>query len=78
MDKLINSLEKGEYVIGIFLDFSNAIDTIDHDIMLQKLSHHGIKDNALNWCSSYLSDRKQYITYNDVSSSTKVMSCGVP
>ena len=38
MDKLIDSLEIGEYVFGIFLDFSKAFDTVNHYIMLQKLS----------------------------------------
>ena len=78
MDKLIDSLEKGEYVVGIFLDFSKVFDTVNHDIMLQKLSHYGIRGTALNWFGSYLSDRKQFVTYNDVSSPTKVISCGVP
>ena len=78
MDNLINSLEKGEYVAGIFLDYSKAFDTVDHDIMLRKLCHYGIRGSALNWFSSYLSDRKQLVTYNDITSSTKVISCGVP
>ena len=77
-DKLIDSLEKGEYVVGKFLDFSKAFDTVNHDIMLQKLSHYGIRGTALNWFGSYLFDRKQFVTYNDVSSPTKVISCGVP
>ena len=63
MDKLINSLEKEVYVVEIFLDFSKAFDTVDHDIMLQNLSHHGIRGSALNWFSSYLADRKQFVTY---------------
>ena len=36
MDKLITALENGEHVIGIFLDFSNAFDTVDHEILLKK------------------------------------------
>ena len=58
MDKLIQSLENDEYVIGIFLDFSKAFDTVDHTILLSKLHHYGIRGNAMNLFTSYLSDRK--------------------
>ena len=46
-DKLIKSLEKGEFVIGVYLDFSKAFDTVDHVILLSKLSHYGVRGNAL-------------------------------
>ena len=77
-DKLIKSLENGEYVIGVYLDFSKAFDTVDHAILLSKLSHYGIRGNALNWFISYLSNRKQYVTYNGVSSPVNNIACGVP
>ena len=77
-DKLIKSLENGEYVIGVYLDFSKAFDTVDHAILLSKLSHYGIRGNALNWFISYLSNRKQYVTYNGVSSPVNNITCGVP
>ena len=38
-NKLIKSLEKGKFVIGVCLDFSKAFDTVDHAILLSKLSH---------------------------------------
>ena len=57
-DKLIGSLENGEFVIGVYLDFSKAFDTVDHEIPLSKLSHYGIRGNCLNWFQSYLSNRK--------------------
>ena len=78
MDRLITSLENDEHVIGIFLDFSKAFDTVDHAILLKKMSHYGIRGNALKWFESYLSNRKQYVTYNGISSVTKTVKCGVP
>ena len=78
MDKLIKSLENGEFVIGIFLDFSKAFDTVDHDILLSKLAHYGIRGCALEWFKSYLSNRTQFVTYNGISSASKTVKCGVP
>ena len=77
-DKLIKSLENGEFVIAVFLDFSKAFDTVDHAILLSKLSHYGIRGSALQWFQSYLSNRKQYVTYNGVSSPVNTITCGVP
>ena len=71
MDKLIKALENGEFVIGVYLDFSKAFDTVNHKIMLQKLNHYGIRGNALDWFESYLSDRSQFVTYNGTKSSKK-------
>ena len=78
MDKLIASLERKEFVIGIFLDFSKAFDTVDHAILLQKLCHYGIRGNALKWFTSYLSNHRQYVTYKGVASVMKGISYGVP
>ena len=55
-----------------------AFDTVNHDILLTKLEHYGIRDSALNWFNSYLSDRSQYVFLNGVSSESKPITCGVP
>ena len=68
----------GEYVIGISLDFSKAFDTVDHNILLQKLSSYGIRGSALNWFQSYLTHRYQFVAHNGVSSEKKEIKCGVP
>ena len=78
IDKVIKSLESGDYMIGVFLDFSKAFDTVDHDILLKKICHYGIRDTGLKWFHSYLSERKQYVTYNETKSSIKSIRCGVP
>ena len=78
MNDISKALDDGDSVIGIFLDFSKASDTVNHRILLDKLFHYGVRGNALNWFESYLSDRRQYVTYNDTKSSTKDVSCGVP
>ena len=78
LDKIVKALENGEFVVGIYLDFSKALDTVDHSILLVKLEYYGIRGIALDWFKSYLAGRKQYVTYNGTSSSTKVIKCGVP
>ena len=78
MDKLIKSIERGNYVIGVFLDFSKAFDTVNQSILLDKLYHYGIRDNTLKWFQSYLTQRKQYVTYNSTPYSIKPINCGVP
>ena len=79
MDHLSETLDKDEYVIGVFLDFSKAFDTVDHSILHMKLSNYGIKGTPLKWFEDYLNDRKQYVTYNNsFKSKYQTIKCGVP
>ena len=78
VDKLTQALENGEYVVGVFLDFSKAFDTVDHSILLEKLFHYGIRVSAYSWFQSYLSNRSQCATYDGVKSSLGSIKCGVP
>ena len=47
---------------GVFLDFSKAFDTVDHNIILQKLHKYGIRGVELLWFEEYVSNRMQYAT----------------
>ena len=78
MDKLTKSMENGDYVVGVFLDFSKGFDMVNHKILLSKLYHYGIRDVTLKWFQSYLENRKQYVTYNGEISDMQIIKCGVP
>ena len=47
-DTTFNELNNKQYSIGTFLDFSKAFDTINHDILIDKLSNYGIRGTALH------------------------------
>ena len=56
IDKIKQSIEKCDHVLGIFIDLSKAFDTIDYQILARKLNHHGVRGNALLFMKSYLSN----------------------
>ena len=66
------------YGCGIFIDLRKAFDTVNHDILLMKLQHYGIRNNMLSWFKSYLTDRKQFVSFNGKNTETLETNCGVP
>ena len=55
------SFKQNKYALGVFIDLSEAFDTVDHNILIDKLNSYGVKNNSPKWFSSYLSNRKQFI-----------------
>ena len=55
---IVKSQELKHYTIGLFLDLSKAFDTLDHNILLQKLDRYGIRGISQKWFKDYLIDRK--------------------
>ena len=78
IDHLSEALERGEAVIGLLLDFSKAFHTVDHEILLVKLHHYGIRGVMLDWLRDYLSNRTQCVVHNDASSELMPVKCGLP
>ena len=77
-DNIKKSIDTGKYGCGIFIDLRKAFDTVNHKILLLKLEHYGIRGSMLKWFQSYLSDRKQYVSFNGQSSDMLDIKCGVP
>ena len=73
------SIDNQKSVVLVLLDLSAAFDTVDHSLLLARLStRFGICDQALDWFRSYLSDRTQYVRIQDVSSDVHALPYGVP
>ena len=75
---IVSNLDNRNHTIGIFLDLSKAFDTIDHEILLSKLNHYGIRGVAFEWFRNYLSNRKQFVSFNGSASTHLDTTCGVP
>ena len=77
-NKIIQQIHKKKQNLGIFLDLSKAFDTLQHDILLNKIKHYGIRGIPYNWFKSYLSDRRQYVNFQNYNSEERNIGCGVP
>ena len=71
-------MESGELCRAVFLDLTKAFDTVDHDILLSKLSAIGVSPSTLQWFKSYPSHRKQRTSCSDAISDPLPVTFGVP
>ena len=76
VEKVSSSVDNKE-LSGIYLDLSKAFDTVNHKILLTKLEHYGIRGLALKRITSYLTNRIQFVEYNNTSSDHKTVTCGI-
>ncbi len=78
VDRIMTEMDKNETPINIYLDLSKAFDTLDHQILLNKLEYYGVRGTSLNLFQNYLTNRKQYVDYDNVKSSVIEITTGVP
>ena len=77
-DLIATSFEKGEIVVGVFLDLKKAFDTVDHNILCQKLIKYGVCNKARDMIVSYLNNRMQTVNIRDSHADFKRVNIGVP
>ena len=77
-ENVYKSIDNKQFTLGIFVDFSKAFDTVNHSILLKKLSVYGISGNMLKLLENYISNRQQYVSYGGLKSTLLGITCGVP
>ena len=77
-ESIRSALDESKHVCGIFVDLQKAFDTVNHDILLNKLHHYGICGKMNEWFKSYLQGRKQIVTINGSDSELRELNHGVP
>ena len=78
IDTWLSAINDGELTGAVFLDFKKAFDLVDHSVLLEKLQIYLRNENTLAFFTSYLKDRKQFVSINSCSSSTGILTHGVP
>ena len=77
-EEITTALDDKKVTAGVFIDLKKAFDTINHNLLLKKLAHYGVRGVANKWLASYLSNRKQYVSIDECNSDLLNVLCGVP
>ena len=77
-ENIQSQLDQNKFCTGVFVDLRKAFDTVDHEILLKKLFHCGLRGIANEWFCSYLTKRKQYVIIGNEVSALNAISIGVP
>ena len=70
--------DKGVFACGVYIDFKKAFHTVNHEFLLNKLNHYGIRGTELQWFKTYLKGRQQHTKVNSSSSKNAYINYGVP
>ena len=77
-DHVLNNMNPGKVTGALFIDLKKAFDTVNNDLLLQKLQSYGVTNSALCWFSSYLYGRTQAVCINSTLSDVKDIDIGIP
>ena len=78
IETIISQMDTNKIPLGIFLDLSKAFDTLDHEILITKLNYYGIKGLSNKLLRNYLTDRKQFVSFENCNSDLLSIETGVP
>ncbi len=73
--EILSAKQQNKMTLALFLDLKKAFDTVDHDRLIKKIELYGINSSLIK---SYLCNRWQFTTVNNINSSSLKITCGVP
>ena len=77
VNEIANAKNNDKFCLAVYLDISKAFNSINHDLLLQKIYKIGIRDMYLKWLQSSMFDRKQVVVNGGHKSSEYTVVCGV-
>ena len=78
MEEISTAIDNKMSTIGVFIDLKKAFDTINHNILIDKLEHYGVRGTANKWIMTYLNGRQQYVQIDNEHSGHKKVVHGIP
>ena len=78
VEEITTAMDNSMSTVAVFIDLKKAFDKVDHNILINKLEHYGIRGLAFSWIQSYLTNRTQYVSINDTISTCINVKCDVP
>lgn len=75
---ITRQMDSGRQIDAIYLDFSKAFDTVNHELLCKKLNNYGFSDPLCAFLHSFLNDRNQFVLFNNNKSFEYVARSGVP
>ncbi len=70
LEKVKSLLDRNTLVGAIFHDLNKAFDSVNHQVLLSRLTHFNFSEHTLHWFASYLSGRKQHVAVDGVNSAS--------
>ena len=77
-NRIQEACDNGQYACGIYVDFKKAFDTVNHNILLDKLAYYGVRGIKNNWFKTYLTNRKLNVAVNCQTSYNVLIEFRVP
>ena len=77
-NRIQETCDNDQYACRIYVDFKKVFHTVNHNILLDKLAHYGVRAIENNWFKTYLTNRKQHATVSGQKSDNGLIEFGIP